>query len=81
LDKDWMLNNFDEIESKVETLIKICESQEEANKNLDAKVTRLEQELQEKIEKENIYIEQKAIVRQRIDGLLMKLNDFSDYKE
>ncbi len=78
MENGLVLHQFDEIEEKVEKLIKVCKTQEATISDLKKKNEELEQELQKKIEGENILIEQKALIRSKIDSLLSKLNDFTE---
>jgi protein-arginine kinase activator protein McsA len=78
VDNDFVLKQFGEIEQKVERLIENCNAQAAANSELKNKVIRLEEEIQGKVEAENNYAEEKALIRSKIDGLLAKLDDISD---
>ena len=78
MDNDFVLKQFGEIEQKVERLIENCNAQAAANSELKNKVTRLEEEIQGKVEAENNYAEEKALIRSKIDGLLARLDDISD---
>ena len=78
MDNDFVLKQFGEIEQKVEKLIENCNAQAAANSELKNKVTRLEEEIQGKVEAENNYAEEKALIRSKIDGLLARLDDISD---
>jgi len=77
LDIDEVMRQFDEIERKVSYLLDQCKTLEAKNAELAEKVQTLEDELKEKAESENIYSEQKALIRSKVDGLLTKLNEFS----
>ncbi len=78
MDNDFVLKQFGEIEQKVERLIENCNPQAAANSELKNKVIRLEEESQGKVEAENNYAEEKALIRSKIDGLLARLDDISD---
>jgi methionine synthase II (cobalamin-independent) len=77
LDKELILRQFEEIEKKVESLIEVNKSLEATNLELVNKFKRLEEELQGKVEAENNYVEEKALIRSRIDSLLVRLEDFA----
>jgi protein-arginine kinase activator protein McsA len=79
LDNELILNQFEEIERKVERLIDVCKTHEATNLELNNKIKRLEEELQGKVEADRNYVEEKALIRSKIDGLLAKLNDLSDF--
>lgn len=78
MDNDVILSQFDEIEEKVQFLIELYKTLEETNKRLKSRIEILEKEITEKSESEKKYVEQKEKVRHKIEGLLNKLNDFSD---
>ena len=79
LDNELILNQFEEIERRVERLIDVCKTHEATNLELNNKIKRLEDELQGKVEAHRNYAEEKALIRSKIDGLLAKLNDLSDF--
>ena len=74
---EFVLKQFDEIEQKVERLIEICNALEATNLEQKNTIKRLEEEIQGKVEAERVYAEEKALIRSKIDGLLVKLNDVS----
>jgi protein-arginine kinase activator protein McsA len=78
LDKDLFLDQFKEIETKVEKLIKICKSLEDTNLKLSNKIKKLEEELQGKIEAEIKFADEKALIRSKIDNLLVRLEEMTD---
>jgi FtsZ-binding cell division protein ZapB len=78
LDNEFILKQFDEIEKKVENLINVCRSLETTNLELKNKVERLEEELQGKVEAENNYAQERALIRSKIDGLLGRLEDMTE---
>jgi len=75
LDNNLILQQFNEIEQRVGRLVAILRSLEEANSELKGRVAQLTEELQDKVEAEKKYSEEKAFVRSRIDSLLAKLGD------
>jgi hypothetical protein len=80
LDTDNVMLQFDQIEKKIVGLIKLCKSLENSNAELTVQVKSLETELQKKAETENAYSEQKAMIRTKIDGLLIKLDTLNEIK-
>ena len=78
MDKDLFLGQFKEIETKVEKLIEICKSLEDTNLKLSNKIKSLEEELQGKIEAENKFADEKALIRSKIDNLLVRLDELTD---
>ena len=77
MDNKLILRLFEKIEKKVESLIEVNKSLEATNLELGNKIKRLEGELQGKVEAENNYVEEKALIRSRIDSLLVRLEDFA----
>ena len=80
MDIENVMLQFDQIEKKIGSLIKLCKSLEANNSELSAKVKSLEAELQKKVETENQYAGQKALIRSKIDGLLTKLDNLVEVK-
>jgi len=78
LDNAVILQQFEEIEKKIERLIQVCKSHEVTNSELKEKIKRLDEELQVKVDAENIYAKEKELVRSKIDGLLGKLDEVTE---
>ena len=78
MDNELFLDQFKEIEKKVEELIETCKSLEVTNLKLSNKIKSLEEELQGKIEAENKFADEKALIRSRIDNLLVRLDELTD---
>ncbi len=78
MDNELLDNKFADIDDKVDFLIELCQTFQMENTELKGKVERLETELNKKNETEERYAEQQAVIRTKIDGLLEKLNNFSD---
>jgi len=77
LDNVFILKQFEEIEQKVENLIETCNALEATNLDQKNKIKSLEEEIQGKVEAERSYAEEKALIRSKIDGLLVKLDEVS----
>jgi hypothetical protein len=77
LDNEFILKQFEELEQRVERLIEICNALEATNLEQKNQLKSLEEELQGKVEAERSYAEEKALIRSKIDGLLVKLDDVS----
>jgi CHASE3 domain sensor protein len=75
LDNEFILKQFEEIEQKVEKLIELCNSLEVTNLEQKNKIRSLEEEIQGKVEAERSFAEEKALIRSKIDGLLVKLDE------
>jgi cell division septum initiation protein DivIVA len=78
LDNEFIVGQFEEIEKKVEKLIDVLKSQETTNLELKNKIKRLEEELQGKNEAESNYSQERALIRSKIDSLLVRLEDITD---
>ena len=78
MDNEFILKQFEEIEKKVENLINVCKSLKTTNLELRNKVERLEEELQGKVDTENNYAQERALIRSKIDGLLGRLEDMTE---
>ena len=77
MDNEFILKQFEELEQRVERLIEICNALEATNLEQKNQLKSLEEELQGKVEAERSYAEEKALIRSKIDGLLVKLDDVS----
>ncbi len=75
MDNEFVLNQFEEVERKVEKLIETCKALEATNLEQKNKIKRLEEEIQGKVEAERSYAEEKSLIRSKIDGLLVKLEE------
>ncbi len=75
MDNEFILKQFDEIEQKVARLIDMCNALEATNLEQKNKIKSLEEEIQGKVEAERSYAEEKALIRSKIDGLLVKLDE------
>jgi len=78
LEDELILNQFNQIEQKVEQLIKVCKDLETENSELRGKLSRLEEDLQAKVAAENNFTRERELIRARIDGLLMKLGEIAE---
>ena len=81
MDIDNVMLQFDQIEKKIVSLIKLCKSLEASNAELIAQVKSLETDLQKRVVTENAYSEQKAMIRSKIDGLLTRLDTLTEIKD
>ncbi|MGW8301517.1 MAG: hypothetical protein ACWGNO_05590 [Desulfobacterales bacterium] len=75
MDNAIISNQFNDIERKVARLIEICQRHEAANLELKNKIKSLEEELLGKIEAEKSYAQEKALIRSKIDTLLVKIEE------
>ncbi len=77
MNDELVFRQFEDIEQKVDRLIEICKAHEATNLELKSKIKSLEEEIQGKVEAERSYAEEKALIRSKIDGLLVKLDEVS----
>lgn len=75
MDNAIISDQFNDIEKKVARLIAICKRHEAANLELKNKIESLEEELLGKIEAEKSYAQEKALIRSKIDTLLVKIEE------
>ncbi|MGD8883946.1 MAG: hypothetical protein PVI82_18750 [Desulfobacterales bacterium] len=75
MDNAIISDQFKEIEKKVAKLIAVCKAREATNLELKNKINSLEEELLGKIEAEKSYAQEKALIRSKIDSLLVKLEE------
>jgi len=78
LDNELILKQFEEIEKKVEKLIDAYKSLEATNIEFRNKNKKLEEELQGKVDAETNYTQEKALIRSKIDSLLVRLEDITE---
>jgi len=78
LDNELILKQFEEIEKKVEKLIDAYKSLEATNIEFRNKNKGLEEELQGKVDAETNYTQEKALIRSKIDSLLVRLEDITE---
>lgn len=77
MEDEKILKQFEAIEKRLENLIHICREKETQNRELISRVDKLEEELRTKVEAEKRVAEEKALIRNRIDHLLKRLEDIT----
>ena len=75
MDDRSLISQFQTIESRLDALIQICKEKDNLNKELSFRIEKLEEELRTKIEAEQRYGEEKALVRSKVDQLLKRLDE------
>jgi uncharacterized coiled-coil DUF342 family protein len=78
LDRERILQQFEEIEEKVKRLIEALKSLEATNAELRDKIQSMNGELQERIEGEKSYNEERDLIRSKIDSLLVRLEEIAE---
>nr|WP_319493499.1 cell division protein ZapB [uncultured Desulfobacter sp.] len=69
---------FDDINIHVDFLIESCQTLQKENKELSVKVRELEEQLEQKTQKEDVYVGRESMISEKISGLLSKLDGFSE---
>lgn len=77
MDNQSLMNQFETIESRLDALIQICKDKDDQNKELSLRIEQLEEELRTKAEAEQKYAEEKALIRSRVDQLLLRLEEIA----
>lgn len=77
MDDNSLINQFEAIESRLDALLQICQDKDNQNKELSLRIEQLEEELRKKVEAEQQYAEEKALVRSKVDQLLMRLDEIA----
>jgi chromosome segregation ATPase len=78
LDRELILQQFDEIEKKVERLLGTLKSLEATNLELNETIKNLNHELQARSEAEKNYNEERELIRNKVDGLLVRLEEIAE---
>jgi predicted nuclease with TOPRIM domain len=78
LDNATLIEQFDEIEKKIEGLMGVLKTLEGANSKLKDQNKQLEEELQKKAKADDGYEKERDLIRSKIDGLLAKLENISE---
>jgi len=81
LNNDTILEQFNEIENRVESLMSRCSSLERANSALTATVENLETKLKDKEMAQNQESEIRTLIRSRIDNLLERLDGITEVEK
>lgn len=78
LGNDFIKKKFDDIDGKIDFMIEYCHTLRLENKELLLKITDLEAELDKNNESDEQFLEQEALIQSKINGLLKKLDYFSN---
>jgi uncharacterized membrane-anchored protein len=77
VDNQSLINQFQTIETRLDALLQICKNKDDQNKELSFRIEQLEEELRTKVEAEQRYTEEKALIRSKVDQLLMRLDEIA----
>ena len=81
MDNEFIIQQFDAIEKRVEKVIEICRSLEATNAELRDKIKALELELQAKTDNERRQDDVTALIRSKIDNLMSRLENITEMQE
>lgn len=81
MNNDLILQQFDEIEQRIEILIAERESLKATNLDLSYKVEDLETKLEAKLAEETQNTETKRLIKSKIDSLISRLGDVGEQNE
>jgi hypothetical protein len=78
VDPETVLQQFSQLEQKIEGLIETCKQLEAANADLKHQKEQLAEQLQKKIDNERQHDELKGLIRSRIENLMSKLDGIAE---
>ena len=78
LGNKFIKKKFDDIDERIDFMIEFCQTLQLENKELLLKIKGLEEEIDKKDETGKQFSEQEALIQNKMDGLLKKLNVFSN---
>ncbi len=78
MDEDSISQRFDRLQERVERLVQTCSDLRESKSGLETKVKDLEQVLRTKEAAERGYMEEKSVIRAKMDALLGRLDQVLD---
>ena len=81
MDQETVLDQFSRLEKKIEHLIEACKHHEAVNHDLAERNRSLEQQLEELSAAEQQQNEIRDIIRSKIDGLMGRLDEFTESRE
>ena len=74
VDEEGFAEQFKKLEDRVEELVRMCNELQNTKTELGKKVEKLEKSLAAKDESEQGYLEERSMIRSRMDSLLEKLD-------
>ena len=78
MENEEILQQFDQIEQRIGRLIEVTKSLEAAKAELEKKNETLEKELKEKIQIEKSYLDERDLIRSKVDNLLARLQEITE---
>lgn len=77
MDRNTILQQFDRMETAVESLVARVASIQVENRELIARIKVLEKNMVKREDEAKLFQKEKDLIREKIDGLLAKLGDFN----
>lgn len=78
MEKETLLQQFDQIETRIERLIEERKRLQDENQSLTAKINHLESLVDEQRDNEDRNEEIKAVIKSKIDSLIGRLDGFTE---
>jgi chromosome segregation ATPase len=78
LEKEEILQQFDQIEQRIGRLVEVSKSLEATNEELGKKIELLEKELKEKNQSEKSFLDERDLIRSKVDNLLARLQEITE---
>ena len=78
MNNELLNNKFIEINKKIDSLIELCQMLQQDNQELISKNKNFEIELNNKNQTKERYNKEQAVTQSKLDGLISKLDKFSD---
>mgnify|MGYP002725745489 CR=1 FL=1 len=78
LGNDLLQKKFDDIDGKIDLMIDYCRSLQSENRELKEALHKLETQMEETNASKTRFLQNETLIQARIDGLLGKLNQFSN---
>ena len=75
---DLLQKKFDDIDGKIDLMIDYCRSLQSENRELKEALHKLETQMEETNASKTRFLQNETLIQARIDGLLGKLNQFSN---
>lgn len=81
MENEEIIEQFEEIEKKVDGLIDVCKSLDKKNSDLSSKLHRMETELKKKTETEKKFMDERKAILLKVNRILAKLYEIEDMSQ
>ncbi len=81
MENEEIIEQFEEIEKKVDGLIDVCKSLDKKNSDLSSKLHRMETELKKKTETEKKFMNERKAILLKVNRILAKLYEIEDMSQ